>query len=238
MEREFTFDFEELGIEPADLGELMGFGPGEIPEPFPELIEAGLKTAPGLCHLRGGYIIFSPVVFNPEQLTIGIGNTFFKTGKVVYTQLKKATSAALFACTAGAGISGLSKKLMAEGDMLAGYVFDVLGSVAVEKAINKIEAELKKEVSASGSGISTRFSPGYCEWDVAGQQQLFSQLPENFCGISLSESSLMSPIKSVSGIIGIGKGMEQKGYQCNWCNDLNCIYGRIRRKKTSTTCTL
>jgi len=75
------------------------------------------------------------------------------------------------------------------------------------------------------------FSPGYCNWSMAEQQKLFSLLPPGFCGIQLSPSSLMHPIKSVSGIIGIGTSCKQKGYQCEWCNDKDCIYGRIRRQK-------
>ena len=95
----------------------------------------------------------------------------------------------------------------------------------------KIQKELELDLRVKNLQISDRYSPGYCEWSVAEQQKLFSLLPENFCGISLSDSSLMTPIKSVSGIIGIGKDLKQKGYQCNWCNDQNCIYGRIKRQK-------
>jgi hypothetical protein len=82
-------------------------------------------------------------------------------------------------------------------------------------------------------GISDRFSPGYCDWNVSEQHKLFNLLPESFCGIHLSESSLMNPIKSVSGIIGIGENLKQLGYQCYWCNDPNCIYGKTKRKKMS-----
>ena len=100
-----------------------------------------------------------------------------------------------------------------------------------DKAAEKMAKHLKEYAQKKQMGISDSFSPGYCEWSVAEQQKLFSLLPDKFCGVQLSESSLMYPIKSVSGIIGIGTGVEQKGYQCNWCNDLNCIYGKIKRQK-------
>ncbi|MCK7538940.1 MAG: hypothetical protein MZV63_52410 [Marinilabiliales bacterium] len=47
--------------------------------------------------------------------------------------------------------------------------------------------------------ITNRFSPGYCGWDVAEQHKLFSFFKDNFCGITLTESALMNPVKSVSG---------------------------------------
>jgi hypothetical protein len=115
---------------------------------------------------------------------------------------------------------------------LLSYVFDVIGSLTVNKAADKIEEDIKKEMNARSLNISDSFSPGYCDWSVADQKKLFALLPPNFCGITLTESSLMNPIKSVSGIIGIGRQLKQMGYQCNWCSDVNCIYGKMKRKKT------
>jgi hypothetical protein len=43
----------------------------------------------------------------------------------------------------------------------------------------------------------------------------------------------MHPIKSVSGITGIGKDCKQMGYQCNWCTDSDCFVGKIKRRKNS-----
>lgn len=111
------------------------------------------------------------------------------------------------------------------------YVLDVIGSVIVEKAMDEIQKKLEDDMKLNGLGISDRFSPGYCDWNVSDQHKLFRLLPENFCGIRLSESSLMNPIKSVSGIIGLGENLKQLGYQCHWCNDPNCIYGKTKRKK-------
>jgi len=35
---------------------------------------------------------------------------------------------------------------------------------------------------------------------------------------------LMNPIKSVSGLIGIGRDVKYSPYQCNLCDSKNCIY--------------
>ena len=233
MTKEFQFDFEELSVCTNEIVELMGFEKGEIPDPFPELINAGLEKAPEFTKIKGGYKIFQPVVVESQNRKIQIESQTFSPAKVVTTQLKNATSAALFACTAGSNISIHSQRLAAEGDTLLSYVFDIIGSLTVDKAMDRIEEDMKKEMGESGLNISDRFSPGYCDWSVADQQKLFALLPPNFCGITLSESSLMNPIKSVSGIIGIGRQIKQMGYQCNWCNDVNCIYGKMRRKKNN-----
>jgi hypothetical protein len=233
MIKEFQYQFDELNIVSEDLTALLGFDDGIVPEPFPEIIQQALNDAPKFCEIQGGYRIFDSVEINLEKESIRIEDqTFFPT-KIVTTQLKESTSAALFICTAGAEISNHANELILQGDPMLGYIFDVIGSVTVEKAIDKIQKELELHLLKSGLNISDRYSPGYCEWSVAEQKYIFKLMPDNFCGVSLSESSLMNPIKSVSGIIGIGTTLKQKGYQCHWCTDKNCIYGRIKRQKTA-----
>ncbi|MEN8116663.1 MAG: vitamin B12 dependent-methionine synthase activation domain-containing protein [Bacteroidota bacterium] len=231
MIKEFRYSFEDLSVVPEDLYELLGFEDGEIPEPFPEYIESAISEAPLLCNIKGGYRYFDSLEINHGEKTIKIEAQVFSPSKIVTTQLKKSTSAVLFVCTAGAGISNHAYKISTESDPIMGYVFDVLGSITVEKAMDKIQDTLLETVQKQQLDVSDRYSPGYCEWSVAEQHKLFSLLPSNFCDIQLSDSSLMHPIKSVSGIIGIGKGLKQKGYQCQWCNDENCIYGKLKRKK-------
>ena len=231
MAKEFKFAFEDLNIQPKDLSELLGFEDNLLPEPFPEIIQQALNDAPNFCDLKGGYKIFDRVAINLKEESIQIEDKLFFPSKIVTTQLKNAKAAAVFICTAGAEISNHSSRVSKMGDAMLGYIFDVIGSVAVEKATEKIQEILKGELLKSKLGITDRFSPGYCEWNVAEQQKLFQLMPRGFCGVSLSQSSLMNPIKSVSGIIGIGTGLKEKGYQCQWCNDVNCIYGQIKRKK-------
>jgi cobalamin-dependent methionine synthase I len=77
--------------------------------------------------------------------------------------------------------------------------------------------------------ITNRYSPGYCDWPVKDQQKLFSFFPEKFCGIRLSESSLMYPIKSLSGMIGIGSLVSYQLYPCDSCKDENCQYRKLRQ---------
>lgn len=231
MIKEYQLSFNELGIVNSDIEVLMGFEDGVIPEPFPDLIVSALNQAPSICNIRGGFKIFNPSETSIDKQFIRICDQVFSPSKVVITQFKNASSFALFICTAGAQITQHAREVAGSGDPLLSFVFDVIGSVTVEKATDIIQKSLELETQKMGLTISDRYSPGYCEWSVAEQQKLFALLPENFCGVSLSDSSLMSPIKSVSGIIAIGSNLKQKGYQCHWCTETNCIYGKIKRQK-------
>ncbi|MFN2335640.1 MAG: hypothetical protein ABR560_01615, partial [Bacteroidales bacterium] len=59
--------------------------------------------------------------------------------------------------------------------------------------------------------------------------KLFSFFKDNFCAITLTDSALMNPVKSVSGLIGIGRDVRYTSYQCHICDNKNCIY---RNRKT------
>ena len=81
-------------------------------------------------------------------------------------------------------------------------------------------------MAKEGLNITNRYSPGYCGWDVSEQQKLFFLLPENCCGIRLTDSSLMLPIKSVSGVIGVGKTVRKTAYKCAVCDKEDCYLRR------------
>jgi hypothetical protein len=113
---------------------------------------------------------------------------------------------------------------MIEKDLLKGFVCDVVGSEIVEAAADLMQAELEETMIRSGKKITNRYSPGYCGWDVADQHKIFKLVNSGFCGIRLTESALMDPVKSVSGIIGIGKEVKLNPYTCKMCNMTDCIY--------------
>ena len=58
---------------------------------------------------------------------------------------------------------------------------------------------------------------------MAEQRIFFSMLPDGFCGISLTDSCLMLPIKSVSALVGIGGNIEKKPYGCAICRKKDCF---------------
>lgn len=230
----YHFSFHELSITRPRLEFLMGYEHGAIPESISRILKETLDRTPDYCAIQGGFVIKDTISFDNIARLITVDNVTFNPGDIVYSQVKKAEIVAIFACTAGPGISDWSKKLMAEGDPAAGYIVDILGSEIVETAMDKMHMLLSGIMTASGFKISNRYSPGYCGWNVSEQHQLFSLLPDHFCGIQLSDSALMKPIKSVSGIIGIGRDIQYNSYTCTICDSYNCPY---RNRKSGDAAT-
>lgn len=211
----------------------MGYMPGTAPEPVTILTGEVSEELRPLGDVRAEYRLLENVKFCPEDKTIEVEGVVFGVKPIIFRQIKDAEEVALFICTAGPEIGERSRRSMKEGDLLRGYVYDVIGSEVVENAVDRMQEELRMRMAAMGKGITNRFSPGYCSWDVAEQHKLFSFFRDNFCGITLTESALMNPVKSVSGIIGIGKDVRYAPYQCNLCEDKNCLY-RNRKSKVES----
>ena len=208
----------------------MGYLPGTAPEPVTILINEITGELLPLGDIRAEYRISKEISLRHEEKSLQVEGVVFNIKPIIYRQIKEAEEAALFICTAGPVIGEKSRNSMKSGDMLKGYVYDVIGSEVVEAAADMMQEELRKSMATPGKGITNRFSPGYCGWDVAEQHKLFSFFKDNFCGITLTESALMNPIKSVSGLIGIGEHVRYAPYQCHLCDDKNCIY-RNRKEK-------
>ncbi|PKN69937.1 MAG: hypothetical protein CVU54_07865 [Deltaproteobacteria bacterium HGW-Deltaproteobacteria-12] len=220
----YEFSFHELAITGAKLETVIGYKPGAIPATLTKIIKEILSSAADHCHIQGGFIIKDNLRFNNQTCQLFVENVDFHLHEIIYRQIKSAGSVAIFACTAGQGISDWSKKFMAEGDLTAGYIIDVVGSEVVEAAVDRMQLMLSQQMTAAGLKISNRFSPGYCRWHVSEQHKLFSLLPDNFCSIRLSGAALMHPLKSVSGIIGIGEDVSFNPYVCRVCDVKNCLY--------------
>ncbi len=170
------------------------------------------------------YSVFDNPELNMEGGLMKLEGKTFHLNKMVTAALKKSTGVAIFAGTCGPGVEALSKDLMKEGHSLGSYLVDLIGSEIAEGVADFIHKRIEADMEALGIHITNRYSPGYCQWPVSDQQQLFALLGSNNCGIELTESSLMIPIKSVSGLVGVGKEVKNKGYACAACDANYCIY--------------
>ncbi len=231
MIKEFQYSFQDLEITFNEISELLGYDQDEIPDPFSEMIGMALNESPHLCQIKAAYKRVTKIHSIIENQQIVIDDQTMMPGKLAFKQLSKASSIAIFLCTAGDDISTRPNELINPGDHILNYIFDIIGSLAAEKAKEKLIKELETDMKQEGLNISDVYSPGHCEWNIAEQEKLFSLLPKNFCGVQLSKSLLMKPVKSVSGIIGIGNALSRKSNQCKTCSDTDCIYGRIKQQK-------
>ena len=150
----------------------------------------------------------------------------FDMGKIIERQLHGSEAYALFIATAGVPYETYQQRLKDAGDMVRVYIADALGSVIAEKCADQMEQHLQESIDKLGWHHTNRFSPGYCGWHVSQQQLLFPLFDGHTCGVRLTDSSLMLPIKSVSGLIGLGTDVRRLEYTCGLCNFEKCYKRR------------
>ncbi|MCU0258625.1 MAG: hypothetical protein MUF56_06345 [Solirubrobacteraceae bacterium] len=119
--------------------------------------------------------------------------------------LPRAEAVALFAATLGQPLCARIGALVGGEDPPLGFVLDALASEAADGLSWRLGAAWRARRAAAGrSGAGTLvvpYSPGYCGWPVLGQRALFRALAPDTAGITLNESCLMAPLKSVSGAL-------------------------------------
>ncbi|MBE6572404.1 MAG: Vitamin B12 dependent methionine synthase activation subunit [Ruminococcaceae bacterium] len=109
--------------------------------------------------------------------------------------------AVLFAATVGVGIDRLIEKYSRLSASKA-LCFNAIGAQRIEDLCDLFCDDIKKDYSEYSHTL--RFSPGYGDFDIGFQKDIFKLLncPKNI-GLSLCDSFIMSPSKSVTAIIGL-----------------------------------
>ncbi len=228
---EVTVEFGEFAFDRTEIELSLGYTDGEVPVHFSGMIDESIEQLSKRCEIRAGYRILDAARPDGRVDGLVVGGTFFKLDKIVTGQIKKSTQAALFVATIGPEMEEWSRRLLKGEDPALGYIGDVAASTAAEAVTNTLHDHIRDKMQSLGLNITNRYSPGYCNWSVAEQHLLFSLLPEDFCGVTLSDSALMHPIKSVSGIIGIGPDVKWKDYICDRCGVKDCTYRAKRQPR-------
>ena len=130
------------------------------------------------------------------------GNLRLKSSKLAGT-LNGCKEIVCFLGTIGTRIEKEIARLMGQRRLSDAYVLDAMGSVSIENMVAQFYHGMKKLHVTNNRKVTFRFSPGYCDWSVTDQKPLFQLLDAKAVGVQLTDSCLMQPRKSISGVFGI-----------------------------------
>ncbi len=131
---------------------------------------------------------------NEDLLDIG-GVTF--TSRVLRVNLDKVERVFPYVVTCGRELDEIA---VPTRDFMRSYCLDIIKETSLRSAISYLENYLKRNYAL---GQLSRMNPGsLASWPITQQRELFSILGnvEELIGVKLTESCLMIPVKSVSGI--------------------------------------
>ena len=140
--------------------------------------------------------------------------------------LRLCQEAVCFIATVGNRIEGVTKRCMDTHRYSDAYIVDAMASVAIENVVEQFQQGMAAQCRAQGKAVTLRFSPGYCDWNLADQKKIFSLFDPNQVDVDILGSCFIVPRKSIVGIFGIcpaHNGISKCSYNpCNECSKLDC----------------
>lgn len=214
-------------LDKNELYALMGYGNHTPPAYISEMTDEMFADICTCCIPLCGYMIYEGRFL--ERGKVKVRDTIFNTGLIIASAMKKAESIAVFTATLGCEFDNWLHQIKMEDDIVKEFVANSLGSIVAEGVVSNLMKTLEKEMLCKDLHISNNYSPGYCDWPLEEQRKLFTLLPDGISGIELTDSCLMIPVKSVSGIVAIGKDVKKKAYKCDICQMKNCVKNLKKR---------
>ena len=145
-----------------------------------------------------------------------IGAAFRPAGRDIQALLSGCSGAILMAATLGTEVDTLIRREQVI-DMAEAMMLDACGSAAIENVCDNLYADLAAAVSPRY--LTDRFSPGYGDLPLSQQAELSRALdmPRRI-GVTLSDSGLMIPQKTVTAIIGVSpEPVQRRRNGCDAC---------------------
>ncbi len=172
------------------------------------LLEEAMSTAAALVEPRavceelpaeGFASVLAPLAVPREKLVVGR----------VYP---RAQALALFVATLGEPLPARIRQLFDEDALAQAWMLDAVASAGADLLADRLAERYRQALVARGmDGVRVLpYSPGYCGWPTLGQRPLFDALRPEEIGVTLNDSCLMSPIKTVSGVLVAAPGEAHK----------------------------
>ena len=118
--------------------------------------------------------------------------------------------------------------------MYLALMLDSCASCAIENVCDNFQNELEERLFNENLYLTDRFSPGYGDMPFEQQREICEILnTSKTIGVSLNESGIMIPRKSVTAIMGIAQKPQKKRFRgCEYCSMFeNCDF-----RKGGITC--
>lgn len=215
----YTPQKEDIVIDENEVYRYLGYSPGWIAGRNADMKNAqaddpedsSSKTVKA--HIREA-IVLTKAAMQPKACygrfpieVKGDGRILLPYGEVVSYDLTRnlygCKEIFLFAATIGVEYDRLLRRTRI-ASMAKATVLQAVGAAAVEGLCNKLNDDLKKSVWDEGYKAHPRYSPGYGDYALENQKGIFGVLqPSRYIGVSLMDTLIMAPEKSVTAVIGL-----------------------------------
>ena len=214
----------------AEVLQYLGWRGSDIPTDVDKQIQVCMTDTLRIVQPRFTYRVLD-LVRQEDQIMLK-GTEIPLPGKDLAALLQDCKQCVLMAATLGMPLEAAIHRAEI-ADMTRAMILDCCGSSAIEAVCGQVEQIILQQLS--GTIYPTgRFSPGYGDMPLAFQKQMVALLDTaRQIGLSMTESYILTPRKSVTAIFGLAHKPQTKRFRgCAYCSMfVNCTF-----RKAGKTC--
>ncbi len=193
-------DPKELDISMREVKRYLGYARVALDDGDEEMVTGAIERVRPLLAPKACYCRYSLSLSAPDTVVLPYGSV---QSSHLYGNLEGCSEVWIFAATIGAAFD---RQLARESlrSMTEAALMQAVGAAAIEAVCDGLNEELIRVVAEEGKECVRRYSPGYGNFALENQKGVFALLnPAKRIGLSLTDSLLMKPEKSVTALIGI-----------------------------------
>jgi len=122
-------------------------------------------------------------------------------GKKIAEMMEACDYVTLMATTIGPGLPNMADELK-EADPTGSFYLEHVGGWMADYMAEKVDEKITVECNKNGYKTTFRYAPGYGDWRLEAQKDIFRILKPEQIGVSLTDTMIMIPRKSVTAAIG------------------------------------
>jgi len=201
----------------------LGYGKHVVDDRTMDLIEQSFTELEQVAQIRGVYQYFA---CNVEKDEVYVGKMQIKS-KDLAKNLKGCREVAMLGVTLGIDVDRLIRRYMV-ADMAKAVACQACAAAFLEEVCDEQQEKIEKEKAEEHLHIRPRFSPGYGDFDIHHQKDILRILDTHRkIGLSMTDSFMLTPTKSVTALIGIcEENMQCHRTGCESCEKQDCLYRR------------
>jgi hypothetical protein len=226
----FTIQNQHHRVAPGDLPvslrevrRYLGYYRVEPDERVNALIDDCIREALAVITPQGIYSVFE---IKRTSATDTLDLTFAQvTSRDLSRNLAECHHCILFAATIGPKMDQLIMRA-SRLDPLKGCILQAVGAMLVESYCDVLNDQLRTDFEAANCKLRPRFSPGYGDFSLSHQKDIFRSIrADKTIGLTLMDSGIMAPEKSVTAVIGLYQPSDKRTPDylpgCNLCEECN-----------------
>lgn len=202
----------------------LGYGKHEADEKTFQLIRECFEELERIAKKRIVYRIFDLCM--AEDGCIEIGRMHIES-KGLLKNLSGCEKVILLGATLGVEVD-LAMKRYSYTDMAKMVVLQACAATQLEEYVDECQKKLGEEMEKEGYFLRPRFSPGYGDFSILHQKEILAMADTaRRIGLTMTDGSMLTPTKSVTALIGLGRENENCHIGgCEACDKTDCTYRR------------